>query len=123
MEQNNDEKIAKMLMKLDRMMNDLMKLERRSDLSIKRMMKAQVRMEMAEAGEHIENWKAEFKARVAKLEAEFDAELVKSADEFDTRMKASMKFLLEQFKKNDRLAQKGEKLFKRLLQKEHFLNA
>ena len=61
--------------------------------------------------------------RVAKLEADFDAELVKSRDEFDIRMKRCMKFLLEQFKKNDRLAKKGNELFKRLLQKEDFLNA
>ncbi len=123
MEQNNDEVIEKMLMKLDRMEKDLMKLERRSDLSIKRMMKVQVRMEMAEAGKRIENWNAEFNARVAKLEADFDAELEKSKDEFDIRMKRCMEFLLEQFKKNDRLAKGGEKLFKRLLQKEDFLNA
>ena len=63
MEQDKDEVIEKMLMKLDRMEKDLMKLERRSDLSLKRMMKAQVRMEMAQAGENIENWNAEFNAR------------------------------------------------------------
>lgn len=123
MEQNNDDVIGKMLMKLDRMEKDLMKLERRSDLSIKSLMKAQVRMEMAGAGQNIENWNAEFNARVAKLEADFDTELEKSRDEFDIRMKRCMKFLLEQFKKNDRLAKRGEKLFKRLLQKEDFLIA
>lgn len=117
MERNYDEVIAEMLIHLDRLESNMIKFGNRLDLTIRRMVKAEARLEESEKkfNARMAKYETEFEARMRKADAraaKLDAQLAKS----EARMEASTKYFLDRFERSDRRTERGEKLFIQLIQ-------